>query len=226
MKMIIDVRYFPTEKYVFDKPLNFIGVRYARKLRELYFLTDFFDHININLNETKVHGDIQISNQIERFININVGVSPVEFNKLTLEEKQLKIIDLTANVLFVLCERYELDNEKINFVKNMLLKYKTELEILHLVKETSKYKVAISYQIRPLEKKSISFVEYTDKKNKQTCKKILCELKHYEDILFLVASISVKGNEITLKPRQSSTAEQFISSYDTPIKIYFSELLI
>lgn len=44
-KTIIDIRYYETEVYQFDKSLHAIGQRYARKLREFDFKTGEYDHI-------------------------------------------------------------------------------------------------------------------------------------------------------------------------------------
>ncbi|WML52217.1 hypothetical protein RCG17_22945 [Neobacillus sp. PS3-12] len=108
----------------------------------------------------------------------------------------------------------------------MILRYKTELEILHKVKETTKYKVVIiSYQIRPLNNASTSNIEYTDKTKGVSKKKILTTLKMYEDIFYLVSSINVTKEFVTLKPRVSSIAEMHLRSYRTPIQIPVEDLL-
>ena len=107
----------------------------------------------------------------------------------------------------------------------MILCYQTELGFTHKVKETSKYKVVISYQIRPLNKDSISFIEYTDKMTGVCRKKILTPLKMYEDIFYLVSSIHVSKGDLMIKPRTSSVAEVHLRSYNTPIRIHIQDLL-
>jgi cell division protein ZapA (FtsZ GTPase activity inhibitor) len=107
----------------------------------------------------------------------------------------------------------------------MMLRYKTELEIVHKVKETTKYKVVISYQIRPLNNASSLLIEYTDKTTGVSKKKILTTLKIYEDIFYLVSSINVTKDFVTLKARVSSIAEIHLRSYRTPIQISVEDLL-
>lgn len=62
-KTIIDIRYYGTEQYKFDRSLNAIGERYARKLRELDFKTGEYDHIYINLIESLNEGCVEILTQ-------------------------------------------------------------------------------------------------------------------------------------------------------------------
>ncbi|WP_028543320.1 hypothetical protein [Paenibacillus taiwanensis] len=216
-KTILDIRYFGVENYHFD--ISYIGDRYARKLREFDFKTREYDHIYINFKDSLQDGHIEISPQDDRHIYVNIGVSVNKFNILNPDEKFIFIIELTTEALRALCERDELDFEVVKRVKNLMLQYYTELEIVHKEKETAKYKVVISYQIRPLNKASISFVEYTDKITGVSKKKILTKLKTYTNIYFLVSTISVTKDAVTLKPRNSSTTQVHLSSYRTPIQI-------
>ncbi|WP_336637857.1 hypothetical protein [Lysinibacillus fusiformis] len=218
-KTIIDIRYYGVEDYHFDIP--YIGDRYARKLREFDFKTGDYDHIYINFVDSLQEGHVEITPNLNEdwFIYINIGVSVNKFNRFNPDEKFIFKIELTTEVLRALCERDGLNFEIVKKVKKMMLKYKTELEIVHKEKETAKYKVVISYQIRPLNKASISFVEYTDKITGVSMKKVLTKLKKYRDIYFLVSSISVTKDVVTLKPRISSTAEVHLRSYRTPIQI-------
>ncbi|MDK8179974.1 hypothetical protein [Paenibacillus sp. UMB4589-SE434] len=216
-KTILDIRYFGVENYHFD--ISYIGDRYARKLREFDFKTREYDHIYINFNDSLQDGHIEISPQDDWRIYVNIGVSVIKFNILNPDEKFIFIIELTTEALRALCERDGLDFEVVQRVKNLMLQYNTELEIVHKEKETAKYKVVISYQIRPLNKASISFVEYTDKITGVSKKKILTKLKTYTNIYFLVSTISVTKDAVTLKPRNSSTTQVHLRSYRTPIQI-------
>lgn len=211
-KTIIDIRYYETEKFQFDRSLNAIGERYARKLRELDFKTGSYDHIYINVMDTLQDGHVEVSTQEDWYIYVNIGVSLNKFISLNSNEKHLFVIEMTTDVLRVLCERDGLDFEVVKKVKDMMQLDKTELEITHKVKETAKYKVVISYQIRPLNKASISFIEYTDKITGVSKKKVLTTLKMYEDIFYLVSSINVTKDVVALKPRVSSIAEIHLRS--------------
>jgi hypothetical protein len=224
-KTILDIRYYEDKNFQFDKPLHDIGARFARKLREFDFKTGEYDHIYINVVNSLPNGHVDfVIQRSDWFVQVDVGVS-LDFNNLNADEKHLFIIEMTTNVLQVLCERDGLDFEVVKMVKEMMLRYKTELEIVHKVKETAKYKVVISYQIRPLNKASVSFIEYTDKTTGVNKKKVLTPLKTYQDILFLVSTINVSKEEVIIKPRTSTSAEASLRSYKLPIIIPISDLL-
>jgi hypothetical protein len=224
-KKIIDIRYYETEKYQFERSLNTVGKRFARKLHELDFKTVDYDHIYINLMDTLEEGQLEISTQEDWYIYVNVGVSVKKFNRLNLYEKETFIIEMTSNVLRFLGERDGFDLLTIKKVEDLILRYKTELEIVYKAKETTNYKVIISYQIRPLNNASISYIEYIDKITGVSRKKVLTVLKTYEDIFYLVSSISVYKDVIILKSRVSSISEFHLRSYRTPIEILIKDLL-
>jgi hypothetical protein len=98
-KTIIDIKYHETEKYQFDRSLNAIGERYARKLRELDFKTGDYDHIYINVMDSLKEGHVEISTQEDWYIYVNVGVSVIKFESLNQDEKHLFILEVTTDVL-------------------------------------------------------------------------------------------------------------------------------
>jgi hypothetical protein len=102
--------------------------------------------------------------------------------------------------------------------------YKAKLEILQKNKETSSYSISVTYQIKPESEKSVAWVSYVDKKKNLSSKIPFIKLENYQDIFFLVSSISVSKGFIHLKPRNSFTAEIWNKRYSVPIEIPLERL--
>ncbi|CAM4525769.1 hypothetical protein FHS16_006442 [Paenibacillus endophyticus] len=215
------------ERYSVNKSIHFLSARYSRKLRELDFITRDFHHLYIVQTPFLAEGEIvESANRPEKWMEFfYIGVSPELYNLKSKEEKENFTIKLITNVLNSIA--ISADQLKIvDQVFQNLVKLRSNLEINHLTKDTKKHTIIISYQIRPENKISRAFIKCLDKKTGITRKSILIELKSYEDIFYIVSTISESNGIIILKPRNSETANFHIKSYETPLKINIDEMPI
>ncbi|WP_219836964.1 hypothetical protein [Paenibacillus sp. R14(2021)] len=215
------------EIYSIDKSIHFLSDRYSRKLRELDFVTKDFHHLYIVLTPYLAEGAIEESaNRPEKWMKFYyIGVSLELFNLQSKEDKENNIIEIITNVL----KSIAISEDQICIVDKVfkkLVKLRSNLEIIHLTKDTKKYTITISYQIRPENKISRAFIECFDKKTGITRKSNLIQLKSYEDIFYLVSSITESNGFINLKPRNSELANFHIKSYETPMKINIDQMPI
>ncbi|WP_373231349.1 hypothetical protein [Cohnella sp.] len=237
-KIILDIRLFEErsqgrnpnyigELYTVDKSIFFNCDRYARKLRELGFITGDFNHVYLVQTPYLEDGVIiESEQQPEKWLKYYyIGVSPEIYNQKSEEEKQNFTLELTTNVLKSIATTEE-QRIIVDRVYCMLSKEKSSLEIIHLTKQTKKYELVISYQIRPLNMTSRALIEYKDLHNQVKRKSSFLELKTYEDIFYLISSITILNEVIYMKPRQSETANYHIKSYKTPIAISIDEIPI
>ncbi|MHA7966789.1 hypothetical protein ACX93W_22000 [Paenibacillus sp. CAU 1782] len=238
-KKIVDIRLFEEaetvqslpvyagKKYQTDHEAHYLCARYARKLREVGYITGDFDHVYIVMTQALEEQTITPSQRgADKWMKYyDVGVSQSAFNRKNNLEKQRYILELITNVLRTIAKSEE-QTLLVNGVYQLLLEAGSEMEITHLTKETSKYSVKVSYQIRPLNKKSRALIEYHDLLNNVRRKLTFLELNFYEDIFFLAASLTLKNGMIHLKPRTSQSAAYHIKSYTTPIAIAIDEMPI
>lgn len=231
-KKIADIRLFeelartkslPTymgEIYKLEKDTRLICTRFARKLREKGFITGNFDHLYIVstplLGEQIIQESVRGTEQRVKYYDVGVAVD--SFNRKTKQEKELYLLKLISNVLQQIASNTE-QLSLILDVYHIMLQLGSEMAIKHLSKETSQYKVTISYQIKSLQEKSTAIIEYHDYKKRVTRKAAFLDLNMYEDIYYLVSSITVKNGMICLKPRLSQTASYHTQAYPTPITI-------
>jgi|SRR3989339_319038 len=196
-----------------------IGQRIARKLNELKFVSGEFDHIDINFTTVLQQDELTVSKRdVEKWLKyIDYGLSPCFFNAKTDSQKSDFIRNTTFNALK---DIYFSDTEKLDTiakVENLIHRFDTELRIHYKTKETSSYKIDISYQIKPNGGSSKAIVEYFDKK--QNFKgQVFFDLHFYDDIYPLVDTISVKDNRVILSPKKSFRAEVYNERYKTPLQ--------
>lgn len=76
---------------------------------------------------------------------------------------------------------------------DLLKQFGIEVEITHISKKTNTFSAKVTYQIRPLNQKSQAIVVYQDLVSHETRKCVFQELNMYEDLYFLVASITIKN---------------------------------
>lgn len=238
-KKILDIRLFEEiegskslphyagKSYQIEKEVHSIGTRFARKLREQGFITGEFDHVYIVLTPLLEEQVIMESERRpEKWMRyFYVGVSVDSFNCKTSLEKEEYILQLISTVLKKISIN-EAQMRLVSDVQHLLHTSGSEIEITHLSKGTSKYKVTITYQIRPLHKQSTAIIEYHDLMNNVRRKSVFLELNMYEDIYFLASSITLKDGIVCIKPRTSQTANYHIKSYETPIFIPINEIPI
>lgn len=196
-----------------------------KKLREKEFLTGDFDHVYIVMSPLLAESSIEVSERRpEKWMKyVYAGVSVDPFNSKSTQEKEEYILTLMSDLL----KSIALNDEQemlVDDVYRLLRGSGSELEIIHIVKETSKYKVAISYQIRPLDQASKGLIEFHDRISGLIRKGVFIDLKHYEDIYALVASIAVSNGAVQLKPRTSLSASYRTKAYETPITIAIDEI--
>jgi hypothetical protein len=241
-RVIKDIRYFETKpddyQGKFDGMLGniihnspdtmFIGQRIARKLNEFGFISGEFDHIYINLSprlKEKEFGesDIFLDKQIKHF---DYGFSTSAFNNLTDLEKDKNIKETTFKVLHWIYRTDDLKTQLISDVKNLIDKYDKHLMIKYKTKETSNYRIDLSYQIRPDDEKSKLIIEYTDKKENYTKQGIL-DILDYEDLYSLVDKVTLKDGFVVFQPKKSYHAELVAGKYkNPPLRIEIKNLTI
>ncbi|WP_145408528.1 hypothetical protein [Paenibacillus xylanexedens] len=236
-KLILDIRLFeePTRNkplppyagniYEVHQEIHHISTRFARKLREQGFITGRYDHLYIVLSPfLEEHTIAESSRPTEKWMKYyDVGVSPTVFNRKTDQEKEQFMTDLFAKVL----NQIALDDDQKDMVSNthdLLQQLGSEIEITHISKTTNKFSAKVTYQIRPFNKKSQAIIEYHDSVSQETRKCVFQELNMYEDIYFLVASVSLKNGTLYFKPRVSERATYHIKSYQTPIHVHIADI--
>ncbi|SCW71544.1 SAM-dependent RNA methyltransferase [Paenibacillus tianmuensis] len=213
--------------YVTDKLIHSISDRYARKLNELGFITGDYDHVYIAITPFLDEGCIMESElRPKKWMKMfYIGYPPAAFNQQSEDEKEHCITKLITKILKNIAKDAE-QSQLVENVQHLLLRDQSELEIIHLTKETKTYKVTVSYQIRPLRKASKAIIEYWDKSANVKRKCAFQDLKIYSDIFYLVSSITVAEGVIMLKPRTSAAAQQHIRSYAAPITITIGDIPI
>lgn len=243
-KLIADIRYFESEDPNIDgmlpnnvgkllelpKLCALIGARIARKARELGFYTGGdFDHVYINFTTTAAPDSIQFSarsvdrnNKWLRFVD--VGVNPAMVNKLSEIKQEAWLEATTLKVLHFLSEKLHVDSQVIDSLSKLLKHHGSSLPILHKVKATKSYRIAVTYLIAPEISKSTAWVEYTDLKSKITRHGPFIKLKFYEDLFFLVTDIAIQNGHIVFKPRSSLKAKLYNNRYKIPIQLNLEKI--
>lgn len=226
--LIKDIRYFEEKPMsyvgIFDGIIgnvyknttdtNYIGQRIARKLNELGFVSGVFTHIYINFTEKLQDNEIyessiMLDKQLKYF---NYGLNVLKFNKLTDLEKDSKIKEITFCVLYWI---YKEDKFKLNLiekVQNLIDKYDKSLKIKYKIKETSQYKIDLSYQIRPTDIMSKLYINYTDKKNNLN-KIVSKEIFEYQDLYSIIDRVIIKDGKIIFQPKKSYYADLITTKY-------------
>ena len=204
---------------------NYIGQRIARKLNELRFCYGEFDHIYINLTTFLPENDLVISNRnIDKRIKyIDFGLSMTNYNSLSDADKNQLLKSITLTILKHICLADNLNIKLVDEVELLLAKLDTEIQISYKTKETSNYKIDISYQINPSSSSTRAIVKYLDKKDNSTRQGFI-PIQFYDDIYSLVDTITLKGNDLILNPKKSFRADIHNERYKTPIALKLSEL--
>ena len=231
-RMIKDIRYYELKpddyqgKFdgilgnVYQNSLDtkYIGQRIARKLNELGFIAGEFDHIYLNLSTRLKDGEISESDIFldKRIRHFNYGIKPIEFNKLTNEEKELKIKSVTFQVLHLIYKNDDFKIQTINDVKDLIDKYGKRLIIKYKTKETSNYCIDLSFQIRPDNEKSKLIIEYTNKKDNSILQGTL-DILDYEDLYFLIDNVALKNDSVPFQPKKRYHAELVAKRYNKPL---------
>lgn len=241
-KLILDIRYFESDKenvdgsslpsyvgkiFPFSKSVHSLGARIARKLRELGFLTGEFDHLYINYTTTLRETAFQLSQRIPdlRIRYVDYGASPASVRAMDDTQREAFVATSTFEILASLFGDDPKQEVLLMRVRKEMEAFGSDLEIIHKVKDTSTYRIIVSYQIRPHGIPSIGLIEYHDKKTGVAGKKPFIELKFYGDVFSLVGSIAVTKGIITLKARSSFKASLYTNRYQIPITIPVEQIL-
>jgi hypothetical protein len=227
--LIRDIRCY-LDDVLADQPafyaeLGKIVQRYWGKLRELGFRTPGYHHVYLTLCQNSRHGNTKITPFFEWCANIKVGISPLLVNPLPEREKHDFLVTFVAGSLKALCDRDGLDFSKVQKAENLLLEHRTELECVHLLKETTRYRVLISFQLYPNGGPSIAFLEYTDKIANRTGRSFLTELVSYGDLYWIAQSVTVKNGLVQIKPRTSCKARFWSEPYKVPYEFRVADML-
>jgi hypothetical protein len=235
-RIIKDIRYYEAnvknshgvqlgELFLPTADTRYIGQRIARKLNELKFCCGEVDHVYINLIPTIDDHSILISNlDIDRRIKyVDYGLSPVTHNGLTDAEKNALVKHLTFSVLKYISADNESNMNLVEKVKQLTALYDTEIYINYKTKETAKYKVDISYQIKPATASTRAIVNYRDKTD-NTVRRGFIPLHDYDDIYYLIDTFSIREGALIFGPKKSYTATIAARRYSTPLKLLISDL--
>ena len=121
---------------------------------------------------------------------------------------------------------YSSDKQKLETiieVENLICHFNTEIKISYKTKETSSYKIHVSYQIKPNGHSSKAIIEYLDKKTNFKGQTYF-DLHFYDDIYPLIETIGVKDNIIVLNPKKSFRADLYNGRYKTPLQFEINQL--
>jgi hypothetical protein len=231
-KIIKDIRYYELKPddyqgkfdgilgnvYQNSPDIKYIGQRIARKLNEFGFISGEFDHIYLNLSPNLKDSEIIESDRFldKRIRHFNCGIKPSDFNNLPDEEKDLKIKTFTFQVLLLIYKNDDLKIQSINAVKDLINKFGKRLIIKYKTKETSNYRIDLSFQIRPDNDKSKLIIEYTNKKDNSILQGTL-DILDYEDLYSIVDNLTLKDDLIVFQPKKSYHAELVAKRYDKPL---------
>ena len=200
-----------------------IGDRFACKLREYELTLPGFDHVYVILTPSLPSGTVEQSslNVDGRIRYIDVGLLPQQWNTLTDDSKHDHLVDLTSAAIGT----FTCNQGLLNDVSSRLKQCRSQLEIIVKTKDTSSYRVDVSYQIRPLQEQSIAFLTYADKRSGQRGRTILTRLLSADDVYPLCGSIAIRNNTVTIKPRSSSRAATLTQKYSTPMSVAVDTIL-
>jgi hypothetical protein len=152
---------------------------------------------------------------------IDVGLLPDDWKSMDDDSKHDQIVDLTSSAISV----FGGNADTLANVAADLKRYRSQLEIIVKTKDTSSYRVDVSFQIRPMQEQSIAFVSYTDKRDGQRGRTTLTKLLSANDVYPLCGSIAVSDNTITIKPRSSSRAATITGKYNVPLSVAVDAVL-
>lgn len=202
-----------------------IGQRIARKLNELKFISGDFDHLYIDLTN-KLDRDVIIERDYEqdkqiKYFDFGQGVE--DFNDLTNKGREDRITEITFKVLKWKFGQNENDKVLIESVEKLIQNDGRKILINYKDKETKDYKLNIGFQIAPTDNKSKIVIDYLVKKDNKRLRGDF-DLKHYEEIYYLVDKISSDGQRIRLQPKKSMRAGIATAGYKTPVTIDIKDL--
>jgi hypothetical protein len=202
-----------------------IGQRIARKLSELNFITGDFDHLYIYLTSKLNNGEIaerdfEYDKQVRCY---DIGQNVNDFNNLTDISREKRISEMTFKVLKWKFGENENAKALIDSVEKLIQNEGRKILINYKDKETKDYKLNIGFQIAPTDNNSKIIIDYLIKKDNKRLRGDF-DLKHYEEIYYLVDKISSDGQQIRFQPKKSMRAAIATAEYKTPVTIDIKNL--
>ncbi|MDO5105933.1 hypothetical protein [Capnocytophaga sp.] len=204
--------------WVFDEQ------RIASKLAESDFSIGEEDHLYVILNPNIAENSIEFSKLHfdKRTLYADFGVNPQHFNALSQKKKDFFV----RNIIFSVLKTKSTPEMRffLEETQQKIEKHGKNIEILYKAKETSQYSIRIFFQINPegrplsLKEKNggVAIIKYLNKQSGEE-KAFRYPLFFYDDIYYLMNAISLKNNEIIIKPKTSLRAEVYNQKYAVPI---------
>jgi hypothetical protein len=231
-RIIKDIRFYESDKenlqghypselghlFIPSVDTKYIGQRIARKLNEYNFSFGEFDHIYINFSTVLKKDEIKISDNIidKQIRYIDVGVTQHIFNELDEIDKDSFTKEITFKTLLYLANKEVAKIKIIEEIREELETNDTETVIGFKTKESKVFKIDIGYQIRPNNSSSKIIINYFDKVNNIKLKGSK-DILNYEDIYYLIDTISLKDNIINFTSKKSYIAELTKKKYNEPL---------
>jgi hypothetical protein len=139
-------------------------------------------------------------------------------------EHEQWLMDITFRVLRFISQDLPDQAAQINSVANLLAEYGENLQIVHKRKRTKSYEVEITYSIGGSRSPSLAYIRVHDMLAKKRYYGEFLKLRFYEDIFFLVSTITKRGSTIILAPRTSTKAGIYNEWYKVPMLIELDSL--
>lgn len=206
------------EIYQFPEDYLIIATGYVDKLRELGFVLQGNNYFMVRFTRQVPHGEIIFENErkwdqdSKGKQEVHAGVDPAIFNSLTEDNKRKFIINIIAQVLREYLEKYNRNADLVNKVESLILKFGRDLEVIYKVKETKKYKLVISYQIKSHQDAN-AIIGFTYKVNGDT-QKVEIPIHWFDDIDHLISSIKIKNSRIEIGPGKMRELNDLLNQWD------------
>ena len=202
-----------------SKKLNLHLMLFTRKLHELGFTLDGFDHIYLNFNTGIEPNTFQLSEYTiakwMRYIDCGLGKDEAPVND------EANNIAYWMNLIFDTL-RWCINGDSANamLLKRAIDEYGikgTNMVIVHKKKETKSYMASVCFQVNESDYKSTLILRYEDKALRWKAEKLIQDLIYVTDVHDLTGKIIVKGKAVEIHPLQSSRTEVLAKRYNIPI---------
>ena len=225
-QLLVDIRYFgasaPTawldnveSVYSFGPQVHRVGQRIARWLYTQGFLLGPGSHLYLHFTPALKAGEIVNHGPgLEHWMHYVLYGMPVPKKAPTEEEARA----LLEHATFAVLKSLRLDeNEMLDNGQRLIAAQGAALRIPREVKETRTHVVTVSFNVPRWKDAAYLYVSVRDKGTGVTRELKPFPLRDYEDALFLVDRIVMKGDVITIHPRKSARAEFFTEKYKLPL---------
>lgn len=193
-----------------------IGQRIAHMLHAEGFSVGTYDHVYIAFSPALPDGLVVPTDfgfGWHRYVAYGI---PADFKSLTDEQKHQRIQSATFEVLHALRPD---ERQRLEGVRERLLKHGERTRILRAIKETKAYRFEVWFDIPPWRDPAYLYVVARENATGKVLEAPPIPLNDYEDAYPLVSAISFTKSILNLKPRKSFRAGLTVNSYPTPIQI-------